>query len=68
MRQENGKCDQMSLRKIAQNVAKLIFVQIYVQLLPLIWAISVSNFHKTAQSKQRHIRRKFAQSGHPENG
>jgi hypothetical protein len=64
--------DQMSLWKnlFVKNVAQNIFLSKLMHMLKswIKWPKNVGyfcNFHVTAQSKQSHIGRKFAQSGHP---
>jgi hypothetical protein len=61
MHSEHG--DQMSFWK---KVAQYIFVQIVEKSSPKMWVTSLCNFQKTAQIKLSPIRRKFAQSGHPD--
>jgi hypothetical protein len=62
----------MSSRKIAHNVTQPIFVKsntcsMLRNTLPKILGY-FCNLKKTAQSKQSHIGRKYAQSGHPVRG
>jgi hypothetical protein len=62
--------DQISMWKVAQNVAKPVFRQNKYRT-DTLWKSSYTNlpylcnFQKTFQSKQEPNRRKFAQSDHP---